>query len=527
MEAAQTIFPPYWSRCLPGDLLTQMKKVANYYARLGLHIQATPEEIRRSYREAARRLHPDTNVEYGATEFFLEVQEAFDVLSNPDRRSAYDAELPADAREVPKVIISTHYSSPALQKTSQNQILYVLFDIKAAERDQQQASPPLNICLVVDSSTSMQGEAMDTVKSAAVELIQQLRDQDRLSLVAFSDKAQVLLPAAFRFSREQAISAVRMLRPQGGTEIFTGLSAAFSEVLHNRSPNSINHILLLTDGRTYGDEKDCHSLAEQATDSGIVISALGIGHKWNDVFLDSLTARTGGSSVFIASPQDIRHFLNEKIELLGRSYADRVFYDFEPGPGVSIHYALRTAPDVAVLDTSSPLQLGRVPCGSRLTVLVELLVSPTAVQEKQVLLTRGRLTMEIPSRAVPKYSWDISTACAVSGEPHNSSPPPQVIQAVSRMTLYRMQEKAQVDIQAGNIAEATRRLSHLATNLLSRGENQLAETVLGELDHLKKTQHLSEEGGKRIKYGTRALLLPASIELAGGTGVQGFQERER
>jgi len=57
---------------------------------------------------------------------------------------------------------------------------------------------------------------------------------------------------------------IQMLQPSGGTEIFSGLEQGYNEILHNISRSQVNHIILLTDGRTYGDEDNCISLAKNA-----------------------------------------------------------------------------------------------------------------------------------------------------------------------------------------------------------------------------------------------------------------------
>ena len=74
-----------------------MAKKPNFYALLGLLRSSTQEEIRRAYLKAAKRLHPDTNNAPGETELFLDVQQAYQVLSDPARRSSYDAKLEPDA----------------------------------------------------------------------------------------------------------------------------------------------------------------------------------------------------------------------------------------------------------------------------------------------------------------------------------------------------------------------------------------------------------------------------------------------
>ena len=62
----------------------------DYYADLGVARDANPEDIKRAYRRAARRLHPDVNPGPQAEEQFKKVSQAYDVLSDPEKKQAYD-----------------------------------------------------------------------------------------------------------------------------------------------------------------------------------------------------------------------------------------------------------------------------------------------------------------------------------------------------------------------------------------------------------------------------------------------------
>lgn len=62
----------------------------DYYKTLGLERDAKPEEIKRAYRKLARKYHPDVSKEDNAEEQFKQVSEAYEVLRDPEKRTAYD-----------------------------------------------------------------------------------------------------------------------------------------------------------------------------------------------------------------------------------------------------------------------------------------------------------------------------------------------------------------------------------------------------------------------------------------------------
>ena len=62
----------------------------DYYEVLGLERNAAPDQVKRAFRQAALKYHPDRNKEAGAEERFKEVSEAYEVLSDPEKRNRYD-----------------------------------------------------------------------------------------------------------------------------------------------------------------------------------------------------------------------------------------------------------------------------------------------------------------------------------------------------------------------------------------------------------------------------------------------------
>lgn len=62
----------------------------DYYKIMGLERDATQDDIKRAYRKLARKYHPDVSKEPDAQERFQEMQEAYEVLKDPEKRAAYD-----------------------------------------------------------------------------------------------------------------------------------------------------------------------------------------------------------------------------------------------------------------------------------------------------------------------------------------------------------------------------------------------------------------------------------------------------
>lgn len=124
----------------------------------------------------------------------------------------------------------------------------------------------------------------------------------------------------------------------------------------------------------------------------------------------------------------------------------------------------------------------------------------------------GTMVMDIPTRQAPTTRLRLNMMIPVTEKEDINVPHPAILQAMSRLTLYRMQEKAREEVAAGEFENASRRLQRLATHLLAQGERDLAHTVLVEAENIKQSEKFSKEGDKRIKYGTRALLLPSGME---------------
>jgi curved DNA-binding protein CbpA len=239
------------------------------YSILGVSIDATPEEIKAAYRRAARRLHPDVNRNNpGAHVQFQDITVAHEILNDPDRRREYDRQNTRREYDSDNLFFTLRVtlSKRAITPLKEPQVVYLLAEIlpdPAARDRQQHRERRLNLTLVLDHSNSMNGTRMDKVKVAAHQIIDQLSDKDVLSVVGFNDRAEVIIPATSVSDKAALKAKVSMMVASGGTEIFKGLSEGVEQNRRFLAPKLVNHIILLTDGNTFGDHELCLALKDR------------------------------------------------------------------------------------------------------------------------------------------------------------------------------------------------------------------------------------------------------------------------
>ncbi len=489
-----------------------MQVEKDYYDILGLSKAATAQEIKKAYRRLARRYHPDAGADEEEAGQFREIQEAYDVLSDPDQREAYDRwRVMEGLDQKPALILRATPSYQTLSYVDEEQAFYVLLEVMPTPEIKGKG-PPLNLCLVLDRSTSMQGERLQRAKDAASYIIDRLGEDDTFSLVIFSDKAETVLSGSQRQNKALAKSVVSTVGSWGGTEILQGLLAGLSEIEKCRLPNSINHLILLTDGQTYGDEEGCLEQAEIARQRQISITTLGLGADWNDELLDQIAARSGGTSAYIDSPTKIMEVFRDKIHSLRSVLARELTLTLRLGKEVKLREVFRVSPYITRLEEQEGVfPLGMLESHKGDVFLVDMLVSPQPAGQHR--LVRVEVVGDVPILGRQKERVWQEIIVNFTEEPiSDRQVPSAIVGALGKLAIFKMQEKALSELERGETDLATQRLETMATRLINIGEIELARAALLEAGRIAKTGQLSPEGRKKIKYGTRSLsILPREV----------------
>lgn len=510
----------------------------DYYAILGVPPDADEQTIKRAYRQLARRYHPDATLhradqpepaegiaqaepadEGGAqapasdTERFREIQEAYELLNDPQQREAYDHWRRQEGLDHPPAfVLSAAVSHELLPCLGESQTLYVLVTISATEEIESRRMP-MNLCLVLDRSTSMKGARLQQVKEAARYIVDQMGDNDILSMISFSDRAEIVVPGQWPPDKLTAKAAISRIQANGGTELLQGLKTGLEELSRWRRDDMLNSLILLTDGQTYGDDQACLEEAGWAGARHIQLVTMGIGPDWNDDLLDRMAVLSGGTSLYIDSAAKISRTFQEQIHTLGDVFAQDLTLLIHCGEGVEIREIFRIAPQISPLHLEdSEVTLGLLEKQQPQVMLIELLINSQQPGRGRLL----QLTLEGSVPAIGDYPVRVQRDVAVTFTPNLSGAaaqtgrppvPPDIVTAMGKLTIYKMQARAMAEVETGQIDTAVNRLKTMATRLLNIGETELARAALLEAGHLAQTGSLSGEGRKKLRYGTRGLTI--------------------
>ncbi len=484
-----------------------MQVDVDYYADLGLPHMADTGQLKHAHRTLARHYHPDTTSDPNASQKLQSVQEAYAVLADRTQRAKYIKARAMQGLDQQSALnlypIASHNLLPDVPH---EQAYYVLLKV-TPDTQLQTIRLPLNICLVLDRSTSMQGARLQHLKQATNQLIDRLHPMDSLSVVVFSDRASVLIPGDHNVDKTKAKSYVSTIQPGGGTEIFHGLSAGLGQLRYQQTKASVNQLILLTDGQTYGDEANCLKQAKWAGANQISLTTLGLGTDWDEDLLNKMAALSGGVPLYIDTPSKIETVFNDIINNLERTIARQLRLGFKLSPYIKLHEAYQITPDIRELAiTESTAQLGPLNAQSAKLILLEFRIEdiPLGKQRLMHLKVRGDMPGQTERRTWESVDINIHIDQQALT---NKNIPKTITSVLERLSIYKMYQKLTDDLQTNNLEMASRRLSILATRLLNIDEDELAHVALREAHHVAETRQLSAKGHKKLQYGIRRLSL--------------------
>ena len=205
--------------------------------------------------------------------------------------------------------------------------------------------PPLHLVIAVDVSGSMVGEPIESLREGLVQMIPHLEPTDRVSLVTYSDEAQVVFEAVPADQTQILADAFTGLALGGSTNLYDGLFTAFQIADAHQDPAWQNRVVFLSDGMaTSGllNPAKLTSLAEGYARQGIGLTTIGVGKDFNVDAMRDLGEVGAGNFYFLEDPRSVREVFTDEVKTFLVPLALDARIDVEVGGGYSIRRAYGT-----------------------------------------------------------------------------------------------------------------------------------------------------------------------------------------
>jgi Ca-activated chloride channel homolog len=287
--------------------------------------------------------------------------------------------------------------------------------------------PAAALTFVVDVSGSMGDDGkLDLVKQSIAILVGQLRRDDSVAIVAFTDNARVVLAPTRASDKDRILSALATLHPEDATNTEAGLRLGYEMERAQFIAGGINRVVLATDGVANVGNVDAQTmLAEVGADtaaSGIQIVAIGVGMgEYNDALLEQLADKGQGFYAYIDTLDEARRIFVDKltttIDTVALDAKAQVDFNTAAVAGYRlIGYEDRGLPDNSFRDPNATG--GAIGAGHQVTALYALVLRSSESRNERLATVSLRWTDPNSQRAVEiaqdMYRGDLATSFAAT-----------------------------------------------------------------------------------------------------------------
>jgi Ca-activated chloride channel family protein len=349
---------------------------------------------------------------------------------------------------------------PASQTTQ----LTLLIRVHPAPVTNQVAQrPPLNLAFVIDRSGSMSGLPLQMAKQAAIAAVGQARPEDRVSVVAFADTVEVVVPSQTVTSRDAIIRAIEMIRTQGMTNLHGGWLEGATQVAQRLTPGALNRVIVLSDGQTNVGVTDRHEIAGQVrglTARGISTTTIGLGDHYDEELLLAIANAGDGNFEHVENPSRLPTFFEEELQGLTRTSGRMVSLGLEPNPerGVRVSDVLNDFER----NSFGRLQLPNLVGGGPVDVVVTLTVPAQVERSGQTLgVTRVRLAWTGTDGTRHKLRAQLDLPVMMADAYHALQEDPAVLEAQALLQAARYKRQAVDAMDRGDRTTARQRFQDI------------------------------------------------------------------
>lgn len=249
--------------------------------------------------------------------------------------------------------------------------------------------PASNLVFLVDTSGSMQSEdKLGLLKQSFGLLVERLRPQDRIAIVAYAGSAGLVLPPTSGSDKASILAALNRLEAGGSTNGGAGIELAYATAQQAAVPGGVNRVILATDGDFNVGTVSIdalESLVLAKRESGVALTTLGFGRdNYNDELAEHLADIGNGNHAYIDRLDEARKVLVDEMSSTLLTIASDVKIQIEFNPNVVAEYRLLGYENRALNRedfNNDKVDAGEIGAGHDVTALYEVsLVGSAATQ---------------------------------------------------------------------------------------------------------------------------------------------------
>lgn len=210
------------------------------------------------------------------------------------------------------------YALGGYKDTSLEKVLPVYMDKRGKNE-----VPAISINLIIDKSGSMSAEGggvskLTLAKEAAMKALENLREVDEISVIAFDDTYDVVVPLQKVGNKDEIKELISGIQIRGGTSIFPALEKGYEMQLESSA--KIKHTILLTDGQDGYSFENYGSLLQGFNDNNVTLSTVAVGEGANSDLLAQLASIGRGRSYYTDIYTDIPRIFAKEVLLSAGTY---------------------------------------------------------------------------------------------------------------------------------------------------------------------------------------------------------------
>ena len=420
------------------------------------------------------------------------------------------------ANAAPRIILTPLKSALIAGHAQRVQVLVRIQapDVNLTNTAEIKQRPPYHLALVIDRSGSMSGEPLQEAKRCARHIIDQLKPDDRASLVQFDSRVQVLVPAQPVADRTALHRALQIIEEGGTTNLHGGWEAGGQSLLEYIQQAGLSRVILLSDGNANEGLTDPERIIQQCAqfaDRGVTTSTYGLGRDFNEDLMVAMAKAGQGNHYYGATAQDLFEPFAEEFDLIANLYAGKLRLTLGTPEGIKVNLLN----DYTVEDQRGfpVVRLPDLAWGAEAWALLQLEVPATSAGEEPITLLQVEVSAsdldgnpiafpeaQLKLPALPAQAWEALL------------PDPLVQQRFNELEAGKLLEQARTAAQHGDWNRIERLLAEAKQRF---ADNPWVQEVLNSMAELARQQDQAHFA-KEARYSSRRMntRLAAKEEMA-------------